>query len=126
MVRVPDTAVVRPPECTYSSTTWAFFPPKAVSLSSPLTVTAAAPLPPPKITLTWLPALFTAAAPSIPVCAGGVVPTISPDMSPYHLYRYQAAFGLPPVETRVSPMVPYWFQKARSAQVTPDRSNLAR
>jgi len=75
---------VRPVEGVYWSWTWAVLP-KALSEPSPLTVTADAPLPPPKMTLTWLPAALTEAAPSMPVWAGGTVVTMVPVMSPYHL-----------------------------------------
>lgn len=57
-------------------------------------------------TLIWLPAPFREAMPSMPVCAGGVVTSMFPDMSPYHLYVQYEPFGEPPVSVRVSPSVP--------------------
>ena len=78
----PTTAVVRPAEAVCSRTTCAVDP-KADSELSPLTVTAVEPLPPPKMTLTWLPAELTEAAPSRPVCAGGTVVTMLPVIEPY-------------------------------------------
>ena len=50
--------------------------------------------------------LAAAAAPSMPVCAGGVVTTILPLIAPYHVYSQYAAFGLPPCPVRRSPSAP--------------------
>jgi hypothetical protein len=58
MVKGPDTPLVRPVEGVYWSCTWAV-PPKAEREPRPLTVTADAPAPPPKMTLIWFPAVLT-------------------------------------------------------------------
>jgi hypothetical protein len=81
----PGEAVVRPVSGLYSSLTWTVLP-KADREESPLTVTAHEPVQPPAMTLIWLPAPLREARPSMPVWAGGVVVSMFPDMSPYHLY----------------------------------------
>ena len=78
---------------------------------------------PPKMTSTTARVGSCEAKPSSPVCARGVVTTMLPAMSPYHLYSHQLPVGW---LLTVSPLtVPYSYQNARCALSTPPRSNLA-
>src|SRR4051812_11130671 len=119
----PEDATVRPCDTACSTFTPTVLP--TLSDPSPLTVTAHDPLQLPAMMLTWLLPVGTAANPSMPVCAGGVVVTMFPVIAPYQVYIQYAAFGLPPRAVSRSPSVPDWFQNASSASRMPSRSNLA-
>ena len=77
----PAEATVRPSETVCSTFTFTVAP--RPSALSPLTVTAQSPEQPPTMMLTWSLLAGTAANPSMPVCAGGVVTTMLPVISAY-------------------------------------------
>src|SRR5579884_928604 len=79
----PETATVRPADTVCSSFTLTVAP--RFSELRPLTVTAQDPEHPPTMMLTDLLSEVTAAAPSMPVCAGGVVTTMLPLIAAYHV-----------------------------------------
>src|SRR5690242_21376577 len=82
-VLAPDDATVRPRETVCS--TFTLTVPLRLSEPSPLTVTAHDPLQLPTMMLTWLLPDGTAAKPSMPVCAGGLVTTMLPVMAAYQV-----------------------------------------
>ena len=84
IVEGPEDATVRPCDTVCSTFTVTVLP--RLSALSPLTVTAQDPLQPPATMLTWLLPEGTAAKPSMPVCAGGVVTTMLPLMAAYQVY----------------------------------------
>ena len=79
----PDEATVRPSDLVCSTFTFTVEP--RLREFRPLTCTAHDPLQPPTTTLSWFLADGTAAKPSMPVCAGGVVETMLPLMAPYQV-----------------------------------------
>src|SRR5512147_2493907 len=83
MVLGPEDATVRPSDTVCSTFTLTVAP--RLSASSPLTVTAQEPEQPPTTMLTWSLPAGTAANPSMPVCAGGVVTTMLPLMAAYQV-----------------------------------------
>ncbi|KQY22716.1 hypothetical protein ASD16_08775 [Cellulomonas sp. Root485] len=83
MVLGPGEATVRPSDLVCSTFTFTVEP--RLREFRPLTCTAHDPLQPPTTTLSWFLADGTAAKPSMPVCAGGVVATMLPLMAPYQV-----------------------------------------
>src|SRR6266498_3269520 len=114
------TAVVRPDAGVDSSVTRTLEP----SAPRPVSRTEFVPASSPKTTSKRWRVESYEAKPSMPDWAGGVVVTIEPAMSPYHLYSHHVPVGWLLLTTR--PLtVPYSNQKARSAAATPARSNFA-